>query len=402
MKIAISTSVIQRGSGALSQYVLSLVKALLPHAERHDFFLLVLEDDLPLFSFAAGRMNLVPVREKYRPAVKDIAWHQTVLPRLLKRLEMDVLHVPTYRRMLWSAPCGMVATIHDLAQFRIKAKYDFLRMVYAQGAARYLARSQDEIIAISQSTADDIKIFFKIPLQNIHVIHHGVDSERFFPSDSAQAKGHAAARWALNEPFFLYVSRLEYPAKNHVRLIEAFSRFRASSTMRYQLVFVGKDAFRSEVIRAAARISAFAKDIIFLGFVEDGALPTLYRAAEALVYPSLFEGFGQPPVEAMACGCPVLTSTRGSLAEVVGGSAGIFEPEDVEEIAATLNRVATDLGWRASLRSAGIVNARRFNWSENAERVLSVYGSAVKRNRASRTRALRARVRLTHTEDLDT
>jgi glycosyltransferase involved in cell wall biosynthesis len=396
LKIAISTSVIQSGRGALKEYVLSLVKALMPHAERHDIYLFILEEDLPLFDFAGGKMNLVSVPERYRPSVRDIAWHQFVLPRLLHRLKIDVLHVPSYRRMLWSAPCALVATIHDLAQFRIARKYDRLRMLYARVVARQLAHSQDEIIAISQSTAQDVERFFHISPQRTHVIYHGVDSERFAPGDRAQAKADAAARWTLNQPFFLYVSRIEYPAKNHVRLIEAFNQFRAAAKMNCQLALVGRDCHGSEVVHAAAQASPFTQDIRFLGFVEDAALPTLYRAAEAMVYPSLFEGFGQPPIEAMACGCPVLTSTRGSLAEVVGESAGTFDPECVEEIAAALRRVTTDMEWCAHLRASGIANAQRFRWNENAERVLNVYSKAIERNQANRNRSFRAGFRLTY------
>jgi glycosyltransferase involved in cell wall biosynthesis len=396
MRIAISTSVIEHGRGALTQYVLPLIRALLPHVKRHDISLLVPEEDLRLFDFVAGRMNLVPVPEKYRPPVRDIAWHQIVLPRLLDKLEIDILHVPTYRRMLWSAPCALVATIHDLGQFRIARRYDRPRMLYGRVVARYLAHSQDEIIAISQSTAQDVMRFFHIPPERIHVIYHGVDSERFAPGDRAHAKAYASARWTLNRPFFLYVSRIHYPSKNHVRLIEAFNQFRATAKMDCQLALVGRDSFGSEVVHAAAQASRFTQDIRFLGFVEDAALPTLYRAAEAMVYPSLFEGFGQPPIEAMASGCPVLSSTRGSLAEVVGESSGTFDPERVEEIVAALKRVTTDMEWCAHLRAAGIVNAQKFNWKENAERVLSVYSKAIEHNGVSRNRLFRSGFRLTY------
>jgi glycosyltransferase involved in cell wall biosynthesis len=384
MRIAISTSVIQHGRAGFTQYVLPLVKALLPHATQDEIYLLVLEKDLRLFDFVAGKMNLVPVPEKYRPPVRDIVWHQIVLPRLLKKLKIDVLHVPSYRRMLWSAPCALVATIHDLAQFRIAKKYDLLRMLYACRIAPYLAHSQDEIITISQSTAQDIERFFHISSERIHVIHHGVDSERFSPGNRVQAKAETASRWELEPPFFLYVSRIEHPAKNHVRLIEAFNQFRAASKTDHQLAFVGRDSFRSELVHVAAQASQFARDIRFLGFVEDADLATLYRSAEAMVYPSLFEGFGHPPIEAMSCGCPVLSSTRGSLAEVVGDSAGVFNPESIEEIVAALRRITTDLEWRDHLRAAGMVNARRFNWSKNAELVRDVYAKAFQRTKARR------------------
>lgn len=368
----------------MARYVFALVRAFLSHAVRHDVHLLVLEEDLPLFDFAAERMHLVPIREKHRAPVRDIIWHQRVLPRWLGEQEIDVLHVPSYRRMLWSAPCAMVATIHDLAQFHVVGKYDCTRRLYGRVVARYLARCQDRVVAVSQKTAQDIERFFHIPPHRVDVVYNGVDHERFSPGDHAQAKAIAAERWALDRPFFLYVSRIEHPAKNHLRLIEAFSRFRVAAKTDWQLALVGSDWRGADTVHSKANTSGFTSDIRFLGFVDDAALPTLYRAAEVMVYPSLFEGFGFPPVEAMACGCPVLSSTRGSLAEVVGKAAGTFDPEDVGEITTTLRRIAADVAWRAQLREAGLLNARRFNWDENAERMLIVYEQAIERSRARR------------------
>src|SRR4051812_41531562 len=163
MRIGLSTSVIQRGRSGVGQYVLSLVRALLTSAERHEFVLFVLEDDLPLFEFARSAMRIVPVAEHYRPAVKNIAWHQTVLPRLARELRLDVLHVPSYRRMLWPRPCALVATIHDLAPFRLPKKYDALRMFYGRVVVRHLAQRQDEVVAVSHATARDIGQFFRVP-----------------------------------------------------------------------------------------------------------------------------------------------------------------------------------------------------------------------------------------------
>lgn len=373
MKIAISTSVIQRGKTGVAQYVLALVKALLPQADHHEFQLLVLEADLPLFTFAASRMQLVPVAEQYRPAARNVVWHQLTLPGWLRRAGIDVLHVPSYRRLVGRAPCATVATIHDLAPFHVPGKYDAARMFYGRVVVRYLARRQDEIIAISTNTARDIETFFGIPVTRLNLIHNGIDHTRFAPGSPVDA----AARWQLDRPFFLYVSRLEHPAKNHVRLIAAFSQFKAATGSDWLLVLGGSDWHGAEHIHAAARSSAFAKDIRFLGFVDDDSLPDLYRSAAAFVYPSLFEGFGFPPLEAMACGCPVLCSTRGSLGEIVGNAAATVEPEDVGAMATGLHRLASDAGWRAELREAGFRNARRFDWHDNATKVLAVYERAV-------------------------
>jgi glycosyltransferase involved in cell wall biosynthesis len=384
VNVALSTTVIQRGKTGVAQYVFALVRALLPHASEHRFTLFVLEEDRPLLEFAVGAMMFVPVAEKYRSAVRNIWWHQAVLPGLLRERQIDVCHVPSYRRLLWPKPCALVATIHDLAPFHVAGKYDWARMFYGRKVARQLARRQDAIIADSQSTARDIEQFFGIPVARQHVIHLGIDHGRFQPGDHAAAKQQAAERWQLAHPFFLYVSRLEHPAKNHVRLLEAFNQFKTATNSDWQLALAGSDWRGAEAIHAAAAQSPFAGDIRFLGFVDDAMLPALYRAADALVYPSLFEGFGFPPLEAMACGCPVISSARGSLAEVVADAADIVDPLDVSAIAAALHRVAADAGHCARLRAAGFRNAQRFNWQHHAEVVLGVYEGVVARRKIAR------------------
>jgi len=381
LKIAISTPVIQRGKTGVAQYVFALVKSLLPMADKHEFVLYVLQEDLPLFEFAAEHMRLIPVAEKWRPAVKNILWHQMVLPKLLKKEGVDVLHVPSYRRMLGSQPCALVSTIHDLAPFRLSGKYDIARMLYGRIVVKFLARRQHEIIAVSTSTGHDIETFLGVPRNKPHVILNGLDHLRFNPGNISIATANVAQRWKLNVPNFLFVSRLEHPAKNHVRLINAFNLFKSRTNSPWQLALGGADWHGAEHIHEAARNSPWAGDIRFLGFVPDDALPDLYRAAGAMVYPSLFEGFGLPPVEAMACGCPVISSTRGALDEIVADAAEKVDPESEESIAAALFRLSTDRASREALITAGTENATRFNWDMNAAEVVKVYEKAFRDKR---------------------
>lgn len=373
MRIAISTSVLQRGKSGVGQYILALVRALLKEPGDHRIILFVLEEDLPLFQFVAGRAEIVTVPERYRPAVKNIVWHQMVLPSLLRQWRVDVLHVPSYRRLLFQHPCALVATIHDLAPFHIRGKYDAARMFYGRVVVKQLARRQDAVIAVSTNTARDVERFFGIPVGNQDLVLNGIDHERFNPGNPDQAREEAVRRWGLEFPYFLFVSRLEHPGKNHVRLIEAFGRFKNETGSNRLLALGGSDWHGVEAIRAAAARSPHARDIRFLGFVDDALLPNLYRAAEAMVYPSLHEGFGFPPIEAMACNCPVISSTRGSLAEVVADAAMIVDPEDVGNMAEALRRISTEPGLGIRLKEAGLLNARRFDWSGNARQVLSVY-----------------------------
>jgi len=373
MKIGLSTSVIQRGKTGVAQYIFALLRALLPYADQHEFLLFVLEEDLPLFDFAKTKMQLIPVAEKFRPAVKNVLWHQTKLPALAKHLDLDVLHVPSYRRMLWRAPCPLVATIHDLAPFHITGKYDWKRMLYGRVVVKRLARRQDAVIAVSENTARDLETFFGLGRDRVNVVWNGIDHRRFQPGDVAAAKTVAAAQWQLDRPFFLYVSRLEHPGKNHVRLIEAFNQFKAATNSDWLLALGGSDWSGAAAIYAAAKASPFAADIRFLGFVSDAALPGLYHATDVFIYPSLFEGFGFPPIEAMACGVPVISSTRGSLREVVADAALTIDPENIPTIAAALATLSGSAAERQRWRTAGLAHARRYDWNDNARQTLEIY-----------------------------
>ena len=355
---------------------------MLPHTSEHEFTLFVLEEDRPLFSFAECAMRIVPVEERFRPAVKDILWHQFQLPGMVRSLGLDVIHAPSYRRLIAAAPCARVGTIHDLAPFRLAGKYDWKRMLYGRVVVKRLARRQDAVIAVSNTTASDIRQFFGV--SQITTVQNGIDHSRFNVADADAAPVRVAERWGIDKPYFLFVSRLEHPGKNHTRLIGAYEQFRRETNADVELVLGGGDWHGAEVIRTRAIQSPFAKDIRFLGFVPDVELPALYQAAEAMVYPSLFEGFGLPPIEAMACGCPVICSTRGALGEVVGSAATIIDPESEANIAAAMCAAIQKRNSRVGMIARGLKHAQSFSWDRAAQETLSVYHEAMSRRAPSR------------------
>ncbi|MDB6059532.1 MAG: hypothetical protein JWO95_3376 [Verrucomicrobiales bacterium] len=376
MKIGISTSVVARGRSGIGQYVFGLVRALLDQPSGHEYVLFVLESDTHLFNFAEGRAKIVTVPERFRSPIKDILWHQLRLPALVRELGIDVMHVPSYRRLLWTKSCARVGTVHDCAAFEVKGKYDLARMFYGRVVARSLVWRQDKIIAISHTTATDIQKYFGLAKEHMSVIHNGVDHCRFSPAQPN--------RFNRDAPCFLYVSRLEHPAKNHWRLIQAFNQFKEVTDSNWKLVLAGGDWHGADVIHRAAKESPYADDIHMLGFVSDADLPDLYRAADVFVYPSLYEGFGMPPIEAMACGCPVIVSPRGALAEVVGDAAYIVNPEQIDSIRLAMQRIATDNAARTQLRTAGLERAAKFDWRRTALETVRVYENAHRERQAER------------------
>jgi glycosyltransferase involved in cell wall biosynthesis len=378
MRIGITTSVMGAGKTGIGQYLLSLLRqyeTLAP--STMEFFLFCLEGDLPMLSSYRRSMTLVPVPEDFRPAARDILWHQWEFPRWIDHFSLDVVHVPSYRRLLWSGKrAARVATIHDLAPFKIPGKYDWKRMLYAKTVCPLLARRQDALIAISTKTADDMEVFFGLDQKEIHVIPNGIDHSRFRPAEREEESSDKHLRSVLNlpqGPFMLFVSRIEHPGKNHHRLIKAFERFKARRANPWSLVLAGEDAKGAGEVHRLIDQSNVAMNIHRLGFVKDEWLPSLYRLASLMVYPSLYEGFGLPPVEAMACGCPVLCSACGALGDVVGRAAALTDPENVETMSLDMERLCFNEAARDNLRQLGFARARDFDWRESARKTLQVY-----------------------------
>ena len=376
MRVALSTSVIQRGKSGVASYVFGLIEGMRRIGYPVDLALLGLEDDRPLFSKWLDRCQWVPVGEQYRPAVRNILWHQTSLRSLLRREKIDVLHIPSYRRIVARPPVPQVVTVHDLAAFALRGKYDLARMIYGKYVVRALARQVQVVSTVSHATAADVHRYFDLPEASIHVVWNGIDHDAFHPRTPEAVQ---SARERLNQPlpYFIYLARLEHPGKNHVRLIEAFELFcRENPGQPHDLVLGGADWHGAEVIHQRIADSPLKHRIRSLGFVAKDDLPFWYAGAAAMIYPSLFEGFGLPPVEAMACGAPVICSSCGSLGEVVGDAACLIDPYDPAAMASAMQSLASDPGMAARHTRLGIERAALFSWERAAAAFCDLYKQA--------------------------
>ncbi len=378
MRAGLSVSVIQRGKSGVAAYIAGLLHGMAAEGWPVEMTLFGLAGDREWFAPWLERCEWVAIPEKFRPAVRDIAWHQTVLPGMLRRHRCDVVHIPSYRRILALPGRPQIVTIHDLAPFRLAAKYDRMRMLYGRHVVKRLARRAREIIAVSETTATDIREFFGIGDERLSVVYNGIDHARFRPLTPAEVRQRLPFTADWKDGWWIYVARLEHPAKNHLRLIKAFERLRAEAPLTAgRLVLAGADWHGAGEIHEAIARSPARDWIHVAGFVPDDDLPAWYSGAKGLVFPSLFEGFGFPPIEAMACGCPVLSSDRGSLLEVVGTAARIFNPEDPAAIASAMFEVSHSGKRREELREAGFTRAGQFRWERCARETISLYRRAL-------------------------
>jgi glycosyltransferase involved in cell wall biosynthesis len=287
----------------------------------------------------------------------------------------DVLFVPAHAIPLWH-PRATVVTVHDLGYRREPQAHSSGARMYRVWSTRFSARAATRIIAVSESTRRDLIDLEGIPSERIRVVHHGVD-ESLQPVEDASKLREARQRYGLPGSYFLYIGTLQ-PRKNLVRLIQAHRRLRETDADAPALVLAGRTGWLAEPILREARQGVSADSVLLPGYVARDDLAALMSAAVAFVYPSLYEGFGMPVLEAMACGAPVLTSEVSSLPEVAGDAALLVDPRDVDTIQAGLVRLTKDTALRVSLSQRGLQRARAFSWSRSARETLAVLREAAR------------------------
>lgn len=300
------------------------------------------------------------------------------LSRELRRHPVDILHVQYTAPPF--APCPVVTTIHDLAFEHLPETFNRRSWMQLRLTVRRTARRAAHIITVSEYSRGDISRTYGIAPERITVTPEAAPAH-FAPVTNETELRRIRESYGIQENYILSVGSIQ-PRKNLVRLIEAYSCLRGvhREVKLPQLVLAGKRGWLdNETFRAAER-SALGKDILFTGYVPEPDLVGLYSGAICFVYPSYFEGFGLPVVEAMQCGVPVITGDRTSLPEVVGDAGLLFDPFDTQALVDALTLVISDPAYRAGLRAKGLVRAKHFNWRTTAQLTLGAYQRAAKRN----------------------
>jgi len=316
---------------------------------------------------AAGT-NFEAVIETSRPYSFAEQWH---VPRAAARARADLLHEPHYVLPPLTR-CKTVVTIHDCIHLRFP---EYLpskaASVYAHTMIRLAARKADRVLTVSDASKRDILHYTGIAPEKVVVVHNGLDA-RFAAAPDAEAVERVRQRFQLDHPFVLYVGNIK-PHKNLERLIAAFAAMRADGPEGLKLVVIGDETSRHPGLRQAVHRHRLDKHVRFFGFQPAATLVIFYRLARAFVFPSLYEGFGLPPLEAMANETPVVTSNLSSLPEVAGDAALLVDPYDVTAIADGIRRAVTDEALRQTLIARGRARAREFSWTRAASDTLTVY-----------------------------
>ncbi|GAB4171429.1 MAG: glycosyltransferase family 1 protein [Roseiflexaceae bacterium] len=313
------------------------------------------------------RPSLIPT---INPRIR-VPWEQFLAPALLRLVGADLYH-GVLNVMPLASPVPSVVTIHDLSPFLFPQTFRRVNRVYTRWAIRVACRNAAHLIAVSEFTKQEIIRWMHVPAERITVTHNGVQ-ERFFPRPAAELAAFRKAK-QLPDRFILFVGTLE-PRKNLPTLLEAYARIAADADL--PLIIAGGKGWLYDPIFAKVEALGLSDRVIFPGFLDDDELPLWYQAATVFVLPSLYEGFGIPLLEAMACGTPVVASNRSSLPEVIGDAGVSADPTDPDVLGAALLQVLRDRELQADLRARGLERAKQFTWTNMAKRTLSVYQSVL-------------------------
>jgi glycosyltransferase involved in cell wall biosynthesis len=314
------------------------------------------------------QMRVSPWRTERPPA--RILWEQAAQPWALRRDKVDLVHAPVYVGPLATSR-PLVVTVHDLSFFRYPELFPKGNRLYLQRFTRLSAQRAARLIADSQSTRRDMQEILGLSRSRVDVIYPGVGPE-MQPVEDAGRLAALRARYGLPERFILCIATLE-PRKNILLLLEAMARLCERTDLPHRLVIAGGKGWFYETLDARVQALGLQERVQFPGFVPDDELPLWYSAAELFVYPSRYEGFGLPPLEAMACGAPVIVSDQSSLPEVVGEAGVQLPPDDPDLWAEAIAELLEAPARRAALREAGLLRAQGLSWLATARATAELY-----------------------------
>jgi glycosyltransferase involved in cell wall biosynthesis len=388
MKIGVNTMFFRHPASGSGQYLIHLLNAL-AEIDTHNEYVLVGPDPL---SESVKQQLQAPFTRHVRgvtgplgrnASLEKMTWEQWTGPRAARRLGVDVFHVPHFAPPFITGPTPVVATIHDVIPLRLPLYHASAKAKVYSNVVSRAAHKATMVITVSQHAKQDIVDVLKIPAERIRVTYEAV-SEEIKPVEDPTRLAEARARYGLTGRYIFYLGGLD-ARKNVPQLVRAFSHlYQRLGDPNLQLLISGNPDKRSGALfpdpRPVGADLGMSGQIIYR-FVEDEDKAALYSGASAFVFPSLYEGFGLDPLEAMACGAPVVCSNRTSLPEVVGDAALSIDPDDLSAMVDAMYRVLTSDELSADLKARGLARAGLFSWRKTASETLAVYEEAVARKK---------------------
>jgi glycosyltransferase involved in cell wall biosynthesis len=361
----------------LATYIRNVVRTLGRIGGANEYFLVGAAARFEQLGELPDNFNFLPLQNPEGAFATYLEMH-----KVLAANQVDLIHVPHtfWRPLITKAP--FVITVHDLLDYMYRARTNNgLRREFHSYMTRQVMHHAARIFAVSNFTKRDVGRYFGIQPEKIDVVYNALD-ENFLRGHATPAEQEMIrGRYQVDSPFLLYAGRIS-PHKNVARIIEAFSALKGELAKEgaypdLKLIIIGDEVSKNPDIRRAVIRSGMQHEVRFLGFVSIDVLRIFFDMAKVFVFPSLYEGFGLPPLEAMAHGTPVVASNTSSVPEVVGNAALLVNPENVFEISRALQRALCDQALRERMKAAGVEQAQRFSWDTSVRRMLAVYEQVV-------------------------
>lgn len=371
MRIAVSTVMDSAKSGAwhvLKNIILELKKI----DDKNEYVIYTEKTFDSEFGEMPDNWRIVRTSVTASHPIVNILWHIFVLPFRLVKEKIDVLWLPWTSAALLLKTKPAVLSILDLTEYRLKNHYSKSRMIYRKVILPISSKLADKVVTISEYVKNDIVNFLAISPEKVDVLYCAPGAQCKV-LDKLNCKNYLKDNFGICQPFILYVGQIQHPNKNIVALLHAFNRIKSDLNMLYKLVLVGKEHLSSQIVYKTVDEQSLTGDVLFTGYVKSEDLPIFYNAASLFVYPSLYEGFGIPVVEAMACGCPVIASDASSLPEVAGDAGMLIDPNDIDGIAKTIKEVLSNSTKREEMIQKGFKQIRKFSWEDSARKVLEIF-----------------------------
>lgn len=371
MRIGINTLFFIPGKvGGSETYIRNLISKLSEIDRGNEYFIFANRENFNEFKIDKPNFHkvLCPINASFKPG--RILWEQFVLPFQAWKHKIDVLFSPGYTTAVFTR-CKQIVAIYDLNYYHHHEDFSRLELIFWKILIPLSARAADRIIVLSNNSKRDIENILGVPPDKIIPIYLAANTFSSFTDCTDEKIREIKKKYQIDGEYILSVAAF-HPHKNLHRLIEAYKILKDKFGISYKLVLVGMKGRASKSVEDAINSAGLGNDVIFTGWIPKEDLPILYKSADVFVFPSLFEGFGIPPLEAMTCGAPVAVSNTASLPEVVGDAGVYFNPLDVEDIAAKINQIISDDNIKNELIKKGFEQAKRFSWEKTARQTLEV------------------------------
>jgi len=373
MKIAIDVRTVLPNRSGVGNYVLNLIQNLRQVDPDPVYYFLAQKKNLSLLGNLAREQNpLLTIFSHENHPLSDF-WEHFILPIRLERMGINVFHGPASLIPFRKDHCGLVVTIHDLVAFLFPETIPLKYGAYMRYLLRQAVKKADKIIAVSYHTKQDLIRILKVPLDKIVVIHEA-PSPIFSPYDKKEARARLKQQYGITKKFIYHLGNIE-PRKNLIVLLEAFTRVCQDLGNEYQLVVSGQKGWLTRSLSHFLKNYPAQDQVLFTGYVPMEHIPLFMNGAELFIFPSLYEGFGLPVLEAMSCGTPIISSNRSSIPEIVGSAGILVDPTDIQELADRIIGLLRNPEEKRRLSQLGKEQSALFSWHEAARKTLDVYRS---------------------------